>query len=227
MTTTTKTFGSILIDALSPLHLLKHPYYQAWSDGCLSRNDLCKYATQYYQHVKAFPRYLSATHSHCKSIEDRQFLLENLMDEERGSENHPELWLRFVESLGATRGDAVSGEALPFTEKLVSTFFHRARNSYAEGLGVLFAYEHQIPEIAAFKMEALQQFYEVRDERSLSFFEVHKKADIYHTETLKALLEKLSPSEKALALEAAQDASEVLWKFLDGMQGLRKLEAVS
>jgi pyrroloquinoline-quinone synthase len=53
------------------------------------------YAQEYYGHVSAFPRYISSIHSLCEKIEDRQVLLENLIDEEQGSENHPELWMQF------------------------------------------------------------------------------------------------------------------------------------
>ena len=76
-------------------HLLAHPFYQDWSAGRLSRETLREYAAQYYRHVEAFPRYLSAIHSRCDDLGTRQAILENLIDEERGAENHPELWLRF------------------------------------------------------------------------------------------------------------------------------------
>jgi pyrroloquinoline-quinone synthase len=42
--------------------LLKHPFYQAWTAGTLSRERLQNYAVEYYPHVAAFPRYLSAIH---------------------------------------------------------------------------------------------------------------------------------------------------------------------
>ena len=39
-------------------HLLKHPFYRAWTQGTLSRESLALYAEQYYQHVLAFPENL-------------------------------------------------------------------------------------------------------------------------------------------------------------------------
>src|SRR5208282_836309 len=69
--------------------LLKHPFYQAWTAGTLTRERLQNYAVEYYPHVAAFPRYLSAIHSRCADIATRQALLENLIEEERGAENHP------------------------------------------------------------------------------------------------------------------------------------------
>ena len=83
--------------------LLKHPFYQAWTAGTLSLERLQNYAVEYYPHVAAFPRYLSAIHSRCADIVTRQALLENLIEEERGVKNHPELWLRFAEAIGVPR----------------------------------------------------------------------------------------------------------------------------
>src|SRR5438874_7571716 len=79
-------------------HLLKHPFYLAWTRGELSREALADYARQYYYHVAAFPTYLSAVHAHCEDQSARKQLLNNLIDEEAGSPNHPELWLQFAEA---------------------------------------------------------------------------------------------------------------------------------
>src|ERR1700692_1408674 len=83
--------------------LLKHPFYQAWSAGTLSIERLQNYAVQDYPHVAAFPRYLSAIHSRCADIATRQALLENLIEEEHGAENHPKLWLLFAAGVGVPR----------------------------------------------------------------------------------------------------------------------------
>ena len=42
--------------------LLCHPFYKAWSAGELTERDLREYSAQYYDHVDAFPTYLSALH---------------------------------------------------------------------------------------------------------------------------------------------------------------------
>ena len=66
-------------------HLLKHPFYLAWTRGELSREALTDYARQYYHHVAAFPTYLSAVHAKCNDQATRKQLLVNLIDEEGGS----------------------------------------------------------------------------------------------------------------------------------------------
>ena len=71
-------FSKQLNEKLDKYHLLSHPFYKAWNEGKLTREIIKDYAEQYYQHVKAFPRYISATHSLCEDIEKRKILLENL-----------------------------------------------------------------------------------------------------------------------------------------------------
>ena len=117
---TSSTFEIDLLAAVMQHSMLKHPFYVAWSEGKLSREVLQEYAKQYYAHVRAFPTYVSAVHSHCDDIETRQMLLENLVEEEQGTENHPELWLRFAESLGVKREDVMNAELLPQTKESVA-----------------------------------------------------------------------------------------------------------
>ena len=66
-------FSKQLNKKLDKYHLLNHPFYKSWNDGKLTREIIKDYAEQYYQHVKAFPRYISATHSICEDIEKRKF----------------------------------------------------------------------------------------------------------------------------------------------------------
>ena len=54
---------SELNNKLDRFHLLNHPFYVAWEKGELTQEILQDYAEQYYQHIKAFPRYISAKHS--------------------------------------------------------------------------------------------------------------------------------------------------------------------
>ena len=79
-------------------HLLKHPFYLAWTRGELSKEALADYALQYYHHVAAFPTYLSGLHANCDDQATRKQILSNLIDEETGSPNHSELWLKFAKA---------------------------------------------------------------------------------------------------------------------------------
>lgn len=207
-----------ILDEISKFHLLKHPYYQAWTDGSLCLDNLRQYARQYFHHVRAFPRYLSAIHSQCEDIKFRQILLENLVEEERGGENHPELWLRFAEALGENRDDVEYETLLPETRDLISCFFQKSRSSFESGIGALFAYESQIPAIADFKINALKKHYGISSSSGLGFFEVHKTADILHSEAVAGIIDQLETTKVKTIRISALEAAQALWKFLDGVQ---------
>src|SRR5215208_2661452 len=103
-------------------HLLTHPFYLAWTRGELSKEALKDYARQYYHHVAAFPTYLSAVHSQCDHQPMRKQILSNLIDEEASEPNHPELWLQFAESLGASREEVRATPREAETQALIDTF---------------------------------------------------------------------------------------------------------
>ena len=104
---------------LDQYHLLKHPFYQAWNEGSLTASTLSTYAQEYYHHVAAFPRYISAIHSYCDHLPHRQILLGNLIEEEQGEKNHPELWLQFAEGMGCCRKTVQEAAKLKSTKALV------------------------------------------------------------------------------------------------------------
>lgn len=205
---------------ISGYAMLSHPFYKSWSEGKLSRETLAEYAKQYYAHVRAFPTYVSATHSRCDDIETRQMLLENLIEEERGRENHPELWLRFAEGLGVERADVRNAELLDNTVSSVNTMREITRSeNYIEGVAALYAYESQIPAVARSKREGLSSFYGIDDERSVAFFRVHEEADIDHRQMERSILSRHSSNEETRkrAIMAAGSAARALWHFLDGV----------
>ena len=198
--------------------LLTHPFYLAWTAGTLSIERLQNYAVEYYPHVAAFPRYLSAIHSRCADIATRQALLENLIEEERGAENHPELWLRFAEAIGVARERVVDATTSASSARLVEEFMRQAESGHvASGLAALYAYESQIPPVATAKIDGLKRFYGVTDERGLAFFAVHEKADVWHARTGANLIARHCTAERDrdLAIEAGDRALRALWSLLD------------
>ena len=211
-------FSSDLGKKLDKYHLLKHPFYQIyWNEGKLNREIIKDYAEQYYQHVKAFPRYISATHSICEDIEKRKILLENLQDEENPNGDHPKLWKNFAISVGADKNKIEKAKQESFTKRMIDNFFKQGRKSYAEGLASLYTYERQIPEIADTKIRGLKKYYGVSSKKGLEFFEAHKAADVLHRKACEKLLDGLSKKEQKKAEKAALSTAKYLWNFLSGM----------
>jgi len=210
-------FSKQLNEKLDKYHLLNHPFYKAWNEGKLTREIIKDYAEQYYQHVKAFPRYISATHSLCEDLDKRKILLENLQDEEKDGADHPKLWKNFAKVMGADEKRIDSVKREKFTTEMIDNFFKNSRASYGEGLASLYTYERQIPEIAETKIRGLKNHYGVSSKEGLEFFEVHKSADIYHREACEKLLDGLSEKEQAKAEKSALSTAKYLWNFLTGI----------
>ena len=206
--------------------MLKHPFYQAWTEGRLPLDTLRAYSRQYFHHVEAFPRAVSAVHSACEDREGRRMLAGNLAEEEgleAGKQDHATLWLMFAcglgEDEGAVRAQAPNAE----TQALIDAFRKLSRRSYASGLGALYAYESQFPGVASAKVEGLIDRYGIDDEPTLRFFRVHESADVEHGAVCRALLDRLPEDQREEAIAAGEELAGALWNFLSGVEGTAAL----
>src|SRR5438093_4500346 len=200
-------------------HLLTHPFYLAWTRGELSKEALTDYARQYYHHVAAFPTYLSAVHANCDDQATRKQLLGNLIDEEAGSPNHPELWKKFTDGLGIDDAELARTAKQTETEKLIETFRSVCRDgSTAEGLGALYAYESQIPTICESKIDGLKKHYGFADPKHYEYFSVHIEADREHSAAEQRLLSGYIDDQNFEPVRAAVNrVLDALWEMLSGV----------
>jgi pyrroloquinoline-quinone synthase len=209
------------IDALvAERHILHHPFYVAWREGRLTNAALRDYAMQYYRHVRTFPTYISALHARCDDMETRQALLANLRDEEEGSDNHPELWLRFAAAAGCAEGEAEEGEAWPETEAAIACFRDAVGSGpLARGLAALYAYEAMVPDVAAEKIRGLAEHYGIEGSPATDYFELHRTLDVAHAgatrDLVAARLEQ--GDDPASAVEGAELALDAVRGLLDGL----------
>jgi pyrroloquinoline-quinone synthase len=207
-------------------HLLKHPFYLAWTRGELSKEALADYARQYYHHVAAFPTYLSAAHAKCDNLATRKTLLNNLIDEEAGSPNHPDLWLQFAEGLGIAASDVRTSEKWPETKNLIDTFRSVCRDgSTAEGLAALYAYESQIPAICESKIDGLKKHYSFSDTKHYEYFTVHIEADREHSAGERKLLDTHTEKQNFESVRAS--VNQVLDALQEMLSGVCRRHAIA
>lgn len=198
-------------------NLLKHPFYLAWTRGELSREALTDYAKQYYHHVAAFPTYLSAVHAKCDDQPTRKQILSNLIDEEAGSPNHPDLWKQFANGLGLDDVDLATTEKQPETKNLIATFRSVcAEGSTTEGLAALYAYESQIPAICASKIDGLKKHYGFTDPEHYEYFSVHIEADKEHAAAEREML-KIDHRNFQAVRASVNRVLDALWEMLSGV----------
>jgi len=206
-------------DDIAGKHLLKHPFYLAWTRGELSREALTDYARQYYHHVAAFPTYLSAVHAKCEDQTTRKELLNNMIDEEAGSPNHPELWLQFAEGLGVSDVEARNTTKEPETKNLIDTFRSICGDgSTAEGFAALYAYESQIPAICESKIDGLRTHYGFTNPKHYEYFTVHIEADREHSAAERKMLAAYVEKQNFESVKASVNrVLDALWEMLSGV----------
>jgi pyrroloquinoline-quinone synthase len=231
---TSKEFFEQLDARIAGHDLLCHPFYKAWSAGELTRDDLQEYAQDYYHHVEAFPSYLAELGIRLEEGELRRAVLANLCDEKGGEDvfgepaaAHSELWLDFVEGMGA--GREMRGHEPVAEVRELTAFFHRvaSEGTPEEALAAFYTYESQVPRVAAEKARGLQEMYGA-DEKTCGYFTLHTTADVYHSRVWREQLGKrveanARSAEKALA--AGEAAAKALWHALDGIESRRMAKA--
>ncbi len=200
-------------------HLLKHPFYIAWARGELSKEALTDYSQQYYHHVAAFPTYLSAVHANCDDQITRKELLKNLIDEEAGSPNHPELWKKFAGGLGVGDAQLERTEKEPETKDLIDTFRSVCgQRSVAEGLAALYAYESQIPSICESKIDGLKKYYGFTKSDQYEYFTVHIEADREHSAAEREMLGRQLAAHNFESVKVSVNrVLDALWDMLSGV----------
>lgn len=203
--------------AIAEKNLLKHPFYQDWQMGKLSREALQLYAAQYYRHVEAFPKHLRVLAARSEGP-IRDIILENLAEEENPSMPHPKLWRDFASTLGVSEDDITSCPALPGTQAVVETFREIVGDRpVAEAVAALYAYEAQVPEISTTKIDGLQKFYGVESPKGLAYFAVHEQADKAHRAAWRGWLEEHAQGDETEILETTNRALDALWGALDAV----------
>jgi pyrroloquinoline-quinone synthase len=200
-------------------HLLTHPFYVSWSKGELSQETLREYAEQYYHFEANFPRYVAGAYARLEDPTARRTLLENLVDEEGRERTHPELWVDFARSVGSPANPKRFHAPDPATRALCRTYEKEAvEGTAASGLGALYAYESQFPEVAAEKSRGLRAFYGIQDAAAHEFFRVHTTADVEHSGAERKILAQVLRSDPAAAEAATRGtrrAIDAWWGFLD------------
>jgi pyrroloquinoline-quinone synthase len=210
-----------MLDSLDALiekyHLLKHPFYQAWTQGTLSRESLQLYAEQYYQHVRAFPENLKQLADRSKSPLT-EIVEENLAEELDPSATHPQLWRQFAASLGVSEETLDHARPLPGIAALLDTYDEVvSQGSMSEAVAAFYVYEAQVPEIASQKISGLRKFYDITEPRSLAYFGVHEEADVRHRAAWREWLGSQKETDTFGVLCAAERSLKALWGALDAV----------
>tara|TARA_Y100001949_G_scaffold134002_1_gene115501 strand:+ start:355 stop:990 length:636 start_codon:yes stop_codon:yes gene_type:complete len=172
--------------------LLKHPFYQSWSDGKLTREALAGYSKEYYQLVKAVPIFMT------QLIESAPQYMQNELDFNQQEEfSHINLWQKFAAELGVSYEELNNYDGLYTTNHAISGL-HCIMASFSSGSAAMYALEKEIPKISQIKLEGLAEFYGLTNENVTRYFKEHMEADIRHTKSWRNIIEGLTGNDQEI-----------------------------
>ena len=181
--------------------LLKHPFYQMWSDGKLSLDSLNGYSKEYFQLVKAVPSFMTPL------IEKAPDGLKSELTFNQEEEiQHIKPWMKFAVELGVDEEELEKYEGQPKTREAVSQL-SSLMNSFESGSCAMYAFEKEIPKISQIKLEGLAEFYGISTEEATEYFKLHTEADIRHTASWRKALEDASSNNEDLIQIAEKSIS--------------------
>jgi pyrroloquinoline-quinone synthase len=192
-------------------NVVEHPFYQRWSTGRLTREELAHYAGQYRYATEAIAKLSADISAHAP--ESERGALEAHAAEEA---DHVALWDGFVDAVGGTVGAEPNPETLECVE-----IWTRA-DGFGRQLARMFAIESGQPEISKTKTEGLGRHYEITDAPGNLYFTVHEEMDVRHAAEGRRLIERhMSDFSDDELVEAAEEAFEANWRLLDGVEKAR------
>ena len=199
----------MVLDAVGPRALLRHPFYRRWEAGELAPVELSRYAEQYRHVEAALPDVLETIADGLADGRPKTLVEENLREERSVPVAHLSMFDAFAARVGARRGV----EAEPATARLVHLQREEALHSPATGIAGLAAYECQATEIAISKADGLRCHYGM-DALGTWFWDTHGALEARHADWSIEALCVLDVSSTEVA-DAVGRSAQAWWEFLD------------
>ena len=172
--------------------LLKHPFYQMWSDGKLTQESLAGYSKEYFQLVKAVPTFMVPI------IEKSpDYVVDELVENQQEESDHIKPWIAFAGSLGISEDELVSYSGTAKTRQAVSDL-NSLMDTFDGGACAMYAFEKEIPKISQTKLDGLAEFYGVESNEATQYFKLHTEADIRHAASWRNVVEASSMGSNSL-----------------------------
>ena len=181
--------------------LLKHPFYEMWSDGKLTQESLAGYSKEYFQLVKAVPEFMTPIIEKAPNS-----VITELTENQQEESDHIKPWISFAGELGISEDELIPYSGLNKTKKAVSDL-SELMNTFDGGACAMYAFEKEIPKISQTKLDGLSEFYQITSDNATEYFKLHTEADIRHTASWRNILEKSNADTSNLVEIAEKSVS--------------------
>ena len=172
--------------------LLKHPFYQMWSDGKLTQESLAGYSKEYFQLVKDVPTFMTPIIEKAPKA-----VVGELIENQQEESDHIKPWIAFAGELGISEDELISYVGTSKTQKAVSDL-NALMVTFEGGASAMYAFEKEIPKISQTKLDGLAEFYGLTSNDATEYFKLHTEADIRHAASWRNILEKSSTASNNL-----------------------------
>jgi pyrroloquinoline-quinone synthase len=197
-------------------NVLEHPFYERWTSGRLTREELRRYADEYRHAVVAIAQ---ASTRAAELVDDSGLLkwgLEEHADEER---DHIHLWDAFAEATlsGSRRPDPDS----PYEEtvRCARSWAGEESRSLAGHLVTLYAIESTQPLISDTKLRGLVDHYGFDDGPATAYFRLHARVDYRHAALAREGLHEVAATDDPFMLLGQVEATHrTYWGLLDRLE---------
>jgi pyrroloquinoline-quinone synthase len=202
---------SRLDDVKARWNMLAHPFYERWSAGRLSRDDLARYAGQYRYAVVALAEATDRA-AHAAPLEQRAELAAHAGEEAA----HVALWDAFADAAGSDGLQAPE----PETAACAEAWAGDGRDLLGH-LVALYTVESAQPEISRVKAHGLREHYGFSAGLGTAYFDLHIERDREHAAEGRALLEqRLDEADEDALVAEAERMLRANWELLDGVERL-------
>lgn len=217
----TMTTGEAVLEQIDELRAANQPADQpllrAMAAGELSRDDLCAFASQYFQLVDSLPRFVSTVHSVTRSHPQiRRTLLNLLVPMELHPPSIADLWLQTCASLGLFSDTIRASEPNTATSVCLGDFEYLCQSGCAQGLAALYAWVSRLPLSCRIMQKALAEHYDVTSGPGVQYFEVVGFQAESHMRALRSALIALLDEYP----EAAPSAVDAVQGAISAVQGM-------
>lgn len=201
--------------------LLKHKFYVMWSEGKLSLDELKGYSKEYFQLVKKVPDYVdNLVNNYKNSLGDRyenERLYSDIKTVASEEKEHILPWIDFSKGLGISTDELIEYGGDDRVIENVNNMNTLSSLSFEHGAATMYAFEKELPKISRSKINGLNNFYGISDDRTIDYFKIHEIADIKHAKIWENVLYNTPVEKEDALLKAAISSLEYQNGILDAV----------
>lgn len=179
-------FRAALQEALKGREAKDASFSTAWADGKLRKHHFARWAENHYHYVGPFADYLGYIYGNTPDscTEAKDFLLQNMYEEELADVRHTDLLIRFAEACGTTRERIENPDNMNAVTRGLQAWCYAVsmREHFAVATAALVVgLESQVPSIYKKQIVPLREVYQFSEDE-IEFFDLHITSDEVHGE---------------------------------------------